>query len=223
MDIKVITNEPTNDNNNNNDMNKKQMEDFFKDEFEKRKDEFETKILDILKENHENEDEKSSNKSQNSENSLTEIKRLRKKILTEYVYPDNEENIKTLLEDRKNFAILLQVIRSIRVFMSTIVITTILLSDTQFPNNKLSYIATIFSCVVSGLEIADRIIVQVNKKRSEKINVILKSIGIEYQMPETTLDDPTNMTSYDNRESSKRQSVFANAVSGGNGLSKIKV
>jgi hypothetical protein len=119
-------------------------------------------------------------------------KRLQKEILTDYIYPDNVENLKTLLTDRKNYSKLLQAVRIIKIIIAAIVLPSLLLSDTKFPNNNLGYAATILSFFVSFLEITDRIIVQSNKKRREKINLILKSLGIEYQVPELTYDDPTH-------------------------------
>jgi hypothetical protein len=177
----------------------------FDEEFDKRREEIEMRIINTMKK-EDKEDEKEDDKAVDSIDSNSEMKsQLKKEILRDYIYPDNKETIQTLLTDRKNFAILLQIIRSIKVFMSAIIVSALLISDTQFPGHRLGYIATILSCVVSGLEITDRIIIQVNKKRSEKINSILLSLGIKYQLPETTLDDPTTSS---NEQQNRRHSAF---------------
>jgi hypothetical protein len=170
-----------------------------------------TKEKEKEKERDDNEEDKKNNKKDKINNlsiradkndSTTEImidqndpsnvrKRLQKEILTDYIYPDNVENLKTLLTDRKNYSKLLQAVRIMKLIIAAVIIPSLLLSETKFPNNNLGYAATILSFFVSFLEITDRIIVQSNKKRREKINLILKSLGIEYQVPELTYDDPT--------------------------------
>ena len=113
-------------------------------------------------------------------------------ILAKYIYPNSEEVIKTLLEDKVFYENLLPVIRAFKILFSSMLVPVLVLSDTQFPGRFLSYIAAIFSFSVALFEAADITIVRSNKKRIEKINTVLESIGIRYRVPDTILDDAVN-------------------------------
>jgi hypothetical protein len=117
-------------------------------------------------------------------------KRLKKKILNEYIYPDDEETVKSLLKNRKYYASLLQTIRIIRMLITYLVVPSILLADSQFPNKYLGFVGLIILYFGGALEWGDKSIVQSNKKRREKINNVLESIGIKYRVSEITIDDP---------------------------------
>jgi hypothetical protein len=110
-------------------------------------------------------------------------------ILTKYIYPNNQQVLSSLLEDKKFYEDLLPIIRAFKILFSSLLVPAMILSDTKFPNKNLSYIGAIFSFCVGLLEAGDLAIVRSNKKRLEKINAMLESIGIKYRMPDTTLDD----------------------------------
>lgn len=172
---------------------KNELKDYVKGEFEKKKDEFVVEIADTVKQEIDEEKEVVSKESKESESKDSDFdtrKQLKKDIISEYIYPDNKETIKSLLENRKFYSKLLQYIRMLKIIFSAIIVPGLLLSDTQFPGKYLSYIAGICSFLVACFELGDKMIVESNKKRAEKINSILESIGIKYKVTDPTLDDP---------------------------------
>jgi hypothetical protein len=167
---------------------KNQLRDYVKGEFEKKKDEFVIEIADTVKQEIDDEREVVSKDSEISE--IDTKKQLKKDIISEYIYPDNKETIKSLLENRKFYSKFLQYVRVLKILFSAIIVPGLLLSDTQFPGRYLSYVAGISSFLVACFELGDRMIVESNKKRAEKINNILESVGIKYKVTDPTLDDP---------------------------------
>lgn len=184
---------------------KNELQNFLNLKFEKKKDEFTVEIADTVKQEFDKEKEnivaeitetikyeldgeKEIKKNENPE--LDTEEQLKKDIISEYIYPDNKETIKSLLKNRKFYSKLLQYVRVLKIIFSAIIVPGLLLSDTQFPGKYLSYIAGISSFFVACLELGDRMIVESNKKRVEKINNILDSIGISYKVTDSTLDDP---------------------------------
>jgi hypothetical protein len=167
---------------------KNEMKEYLKGEFDKKKDEFVIEITDTIK--HEIDDDKENISKESTESESDAKKNLKKEILTEYIYPDDKETIKLLLDNRKFYTKLLQLIRFLKIFFSAVIVPGLLLSDTQFPGKYLNYVAGISSFLVACFELGDRMIVESNKRRIEKINIILDSVGIKYRVPDSTLDDP---------------------------------
>lgn len=183
---------------------KNEMKEYLKGEFEKKKDEFVVEITETVKNEIDEEKENISKESTESESDAK--KHFKKEILSEYIYPDDKETIRSLLDNRKFYARLLQYIRVLKIFFSAVIVPGLLLSDTQFPGKYLNYVAGISSFLVACFELGDRMIVESNKKRSEKINTILDSIGIKYRIPDATIEDPLHDNN-NNTQIAKNQSV----------------
>jgi hypothetical protein len=193
----------------------KKMSDLVRDELKKKEEEMELRIIKTLKNDMQDDDDddiirfKDNAKEyrdtevteESTESQSTARKRLKKKILEEYIYPDDEETLKTLLTDRKNYAFLLQVIRIVRIVTIMVIVPVLVFSDAAFTGYHLNYVGGVLAVVGGGFEIIDKVIVQNNKKRREKINLLLDSLGIKYRVPDTTLDDPTAL------EASRRKST----------------
>lgn len=177
----------------------KTMSELFQKEFQKNKDNIELNIIKTIKNDMQDDDDKiefkeeikdshDSDLSTESQSKLRE--KIRRQILFEYIYPDSIETVKTFLNDRKCCSFLLQAMRGIKLLIAHIFVPILLLSHTKWGNYNLDFAATVLSIVAAGFEIADRVIVFHNKKRREKINILLKSLGIDFQLPETLLDEP---------------------------------
>lgn len=148
--------------------------------------------------------EEKGNESKDSSNASEEGKRqFSSRILKEYIYPDNEETIKNLLNDKSFYSGLLQVTRGFKLVIAALVVPALILSETKFPGYGLGYAAGVISALGALLETADQMIVRSNKTRLKKINDVLESVGIKYRLPDTTLENVT-----DPNASSKRQSVI---------------
>lgn len=127
--------------------------------------------------------------------SQAEIQRnFKAEILDKYVYPNDKEVLETLYQDKKFYENLLPITRGSKLFFSALLIPALSLSDARFPGFYLSYVAAMASFCIALFEGADLAIIRSNKKRLEKINAILESVGIKYHVPDTTLDDVTGKT-----------------------------
>jgi hypothetical protein len=117
-------------------------------------------------------------------------KKIKQEVIMNYIFPDKMETIKSLSVNNKFYSKLLQFIRIAKIIFSAILVPGLLLSDTKFPDKYLNYTAGIASFFVACFELGDKMIVKSNKKRSEKLETVLKSMGIKETIPDTTLDDP---------------------------------
>ena len=173
-----------------------EMAEFIKEEMDRKKEE----IVDSIH----NEFEKKEDESKDTSDSQSEIRRrYRSDILAKFIYPNHEETLKILFEDKKFYAWFLQLVRATRILFSALLIPALLLSDSQFSGHYLNYVAAIFSFTLAVLEATDRVIVWSSKKRTEKINEILASIGIISRIPDTTLDDPLKEAQTPPKQSTK--------------------
>lgn len=180
---------------------------YVKDEMTIKKEELIEEITEHVKQ--ELEDKEIASK-ESSESQSEVRKKLKKKILSEYVYPDDEDTVKSLLANRKFYASLLQIVRVARTLITYFIVPAILLSDKEFPDKYLAFIGLLILYLGGTFELCDKAIVQSNKKRREKINNVLESIGIKYRVPEITLEDPLAPTVGGDRGSSSnlRKSIL---------------
>ena len=159
------------------------MAEFIKEEMDRKREE----IVDSIH----NEFEKKEDESKDTTESQTEMrKRFKNDVLNKYIYPNYEESLKILFNDKKFYSCVLQIVRGTRILFSGLLIPALLLSNSQFAGHYLDYVAAVFSFTLAALEIIDKTIVTSNKKRTEKINDLLISLGITTRVPDTTLDDP---------------------------------
>lgn len=158
------------------------MAEYINEEMDKKKEE----IIESVKREF---DEKEEASKDSIETNSEARRKFRSDILNKYIYPDDEETIKGLLDDKKVYTVLLQITRACKLIISGLIVPAMILSETKYPGYNLGYVAGVISFLVAVLETADQIIVRGNKARLIKINDVLESIGIKYRLPDTTLEN----------------------------------
>ena len=112
------------------------------------------------------------------------------KILTQIIYPYNEKAIKSLLNNKAFYSKMLLWCLILKIIIVTLTIPGLLISSSYFDGqNNLKFIATFFSFFVGCLEALCTMILKANKSRTEKINALLRSMGIDYKDIDTTVSD----------------------------------
>lgn len=126
---------------------------------------------------------------------VIDSKRLRTKIITEYIYPSYEDEICNNLMQRKLWATMFSIFSSLTIIMIC-ASTIVSFSVPQFPNiDYVSYLAGILGVIALMCERFAHYCSSQGSSSTQKVNVLLKSIGIHDSLPDTLVISPPDLSS----------------------------
>lgn len=141
-----------------------------------------------------------SNKSDNSNNNYTIIdsKQLRKKIISEKIYPFYIDEINQNLVEIKIWSTMYSIFSTLTIIMIS-ASTIVSFSVPQFPNiHYVSYIAGILGVVALMCERFAHYCSSQSSVSTQRINLLLQSIGVNDTLPDmSTIKHNQNIKSFD--------------------------
>lgn len=130
--------------------------------------------------------------------SVTEIikntkNKLKQEIMEDLIFPNNKNYIASSLRWTKFWGALSGLFITLKHFFAILVVPALTFTSTTYTEYNLNYFAGIASLSGIALEKMGQYCAISAKKRTEKMNSILETFGINDKMIDTTIEDPLNL------------------------------